>query len=141
MEVISGINVLLTLHIILSLILGALLGEPRKIGSSWGIFFCLTLSAFLGFIIIILSPIKHSMRKPYFVNLKLETKLIISIFICLLGAVLALGGLYHIITFSTFFDNYTRIFINISFGVGLIGSSIYLSFPDFFIKEKSGIEV
>jgi len=141
MEIISGINVLLTLHVITSLLIGALLGEPRKIGSSWGKFFCLTLSMFIGIIIIILSPLKQSIRKPYVVKLNDKTKLVISIFICLLGAVSVLGGLYHIIIFCDFFDSYLRIIINISFGIGLIGFSIHLSFSDWFIKEKTYIEV
>ncbi len=127
MESLSSWQVLLVCNTIAALFIGTVIGEKRKIGAGWTIFFCITLSTIIGLAITIASPSKKN-DKAY-LNKKPDISLVI------IAILFIMLGMYSIISaIIKLFSNHleTPISKNIEgiiLGVGFIGWGIYIIRP------------
>ena len=103
------------------------MGEKRRIGSGWALFFCITLSILIGFIIVICSPKKTN--QDAYDNRIFWWAILLSIPIGIFGLFI----LYNLLS-SPPVDFYDKIIWGqaaplLFIGVGLIGLAIYYPYP------------
>lgn len=113
------------LYIIISLSISMLLGDKRRIGTTYSFILCITLSPLIGFFITLNSPLLTN-HKAY--QLNTESNKNISILLSAVGAVFVLSGLNTLYQYYRLSDEYYRpsYWPAIIFGLGFFVWGKYL---------------